>query len=332
MSMDKCIITDYPWHQSSWESFVSARSQNHLPHALLISAMDGTGKQDFAKKIVTALLCTAPIDNKACQNCRSCKTYQAGANPDYLQVELLPDKKQISIGQIRQVSEFISYTRSFESYRVILINPVERMNINAANGLLKSLEEPASNTVIILVASNIGQILPTIKSRCQLLALPSPTKEQALEWLKQQTSNTKIDELLSMANGQPLTVLNMSDENIQGREDFSTDLQAICVQEKSLVEIAKKWEKFDHAMLLNWQISWVQNIIKKNSLSNTEIKHPQETLINSSSHLDNCIPPINMWVLYQQLIDQKKYIHTSVNPLLSIENMLLLWLQASRTQ
>ncbi len=178
---------EYPWHETSWDKFTTARSQDHLPHALLLVGADGTGKLDFAKKIATSLLCTAPVNNKACQNCQSCKTYHANANPDFMQIELLEDKQQISVDQIRQLSEFINYTRSFQGYRVIMINPIERMNQNAANSLLKSLEEPADNTVIILVATNLGKILPTIKSRCQLLTLTTPEKNQALSWLKSQS-------------------------------------------------------------------------------------------------------------------------------------------------
>jgi DNA polymerase-3 subunit delta' len=330
--MSDSIISDYPWHQNSWDKIVSARDKNHLPHALLISGMDGTGKVDFAKKLVTSLLCTAPINNQACQNCRSCKTYHSGANPDYMQIELLEGKQQISVDQIRKLTEFISYTRSFEAYRVILLHPVERMNNNAANSLLKSLEEPASNTVIILVAKNLSGILPTIKSRCQLLALPSPNNDQALAWINQQSTSNNPQEILDMANGQPLTAINISDEDIQSRGALATDLLSICTEQKVVTEVAKTWEKFDHETLLNWQISWVQNFIKNNTLANKETISNQDTLTSKLTELSDTLSSTSQWSLYQQLIKQKQYIHTSVNSLLFVETMLLLWLQASLTQ
>jgi len=329
--MSNSVINDYPWHQSSWDKFVSARSKNHLPHALLISGTEATGKLDFAKKIVTSLLCTSPINNQACQKCNSCKTYQSGANPDYMNIELLEGKQQISVDQIRQLTEFISYTRSFEAYRVILLHPVERMNNNAANSLLKSLEEPANNTVIILVSSNLGRIIPTIKSRCQLLVLPSPSKEQAIEWIKQQSASKNPEELLEMANGQPLTAINISDEDIQSREELANDLLNICTEQKTVTDVAKVWEKLDHSALLNWQINWVQKFIKNKALGQSPTNKNQQKLDVILSKIENRIASDAQWELYQQLIKQKQYIHTSVNPLLFIENMLLLWLQASRT-
>ena len=328
--MSNSTVTDYPWHQSSWFKFANARLQNHLPHALLISGMEGTGKLDFAKKIVTSLLCTSPVNNTPCQKCQSCKTYQAGANPDYMEIGLLEGKQQIGVDQIRQLSEFISYTRSFNAYRVILLNPVERMNMNAANSLLKSLEEPASNTIIILVASNLSKILPTIKSRCQLLSLPSPDKSQSVQWVRQRLPKNNPDVLLDMANGQPLNAIKVTNEDIQNREALAADLLAICRNHKMITEVAKIWEKFDHSILINWQISWLMKFIKSNQIDELSIVENRQKLDTILSDISSCLTLESQWVLYQQLIKQKRYIHTSVNPLLFIENLLLLWLQASR--
>ena len=330
--MNSLNQNEYPWHSTSWDKFVTARSQNHLPHALLLVGADGTGKSDFAEKIATSLLCTSPVDNKACQNCQSCKTYHAKANPDFMKIELLEDKQQISVDQIRQLSEFINYTRSFQGYRVIVINPIERMNQNASNSLLKSLEEPAENTVIILVATSLGKILPTIKSRCQLLTLATPEKNQALSWLKLQSPElTQAEELLDMANGQPLTALAISDEEIQNKEDFGNQLLASCLKQKSITEIAKNWEKFDPKTLLNWQIRWLQALIKSRLTSIQKSEIDQNNNNPLLSKFDEVISDQKQWDLYQQLIAQKQYIHTSVNSLIFVENMLLLWLQASST-
>ncbi len=324
---------EYPWHESAWDKFVTARSQDHLPHALLLVGADGTGKLDFAKKIATSLLCTAPVDNKACQNCQSCKTYRSNANPDFMQITLLEDKQQISVDQIRKLSEFISYTRSFQGYRVIIINPIERMNQNAANSLLKSLEEPAANTVIILVASNLGKILPTIKSRCQLLTLATPQKSQALSWLQSQSSEpVHAEELLDMANGQPLTALAISAEEVKSKEEFANQLLASCLKQTSITDVAKNWEKFDPESLLNWQIRWIQTLIKSREASTPKGEVPQTDNNPILSKLDCVIENNKQWGLYQQLLAQKQYIHTSVNSLIFVENMLLLWLQASSTK
>jgi len=324
-------LNTYPWHNSTWDKFVTARAQNHLPHALLIAGSDGTGKLDFAKRIATALLCTSPVNNEACQKCKSCKTYQADANPDFMSIELLKDKQQIAVDQIRKLSDFISYTRSYNAYRVILLNPVERMNNNASNSLLKSLEEPASNTIIILVASNLSKILPTIKSRCQILTLPNPTKTQALSWMQQQqhSNTTNPEELLEMANGQPLTALTLSEDDVKSRVELAQDLLAICTYQQPVTDIAKKWEKYDQSAILNWQIVWSEKSIKNSILQKNKEKKKSE-IATILEKLDKHIATQQHWQLYQQLITQKQYIHTSVNSLMFLENMLLLWLQASQ--
>jgi DNA polymerase-3 subunit delta' len=324
--MSHSSINEYPWHQSSWDKIVTARSNNHLPHALLLSGAEGIGKLDFAKKLVTSFLCTAPINNKACQNCQSCKTYHSGANPDFLNIELLEGKQQIGVDQIRKLSEFINYTRSFNAYRVVLLNPVERMNQNSANSLLKSLEEPASNTIIILVATHLSRILPTIKSRCQLITLASPSRKQAITWMKAQSPElSNAEECLSMAHGHPVTALKITEEDQSNRQGFAEELLAVCQQQKTITEVAKKWEKFDHSELLNWQITWVQSFIKKQMIPTLDDTAEAHNLSEVLSKLSDTVSEHHQWSLYQQLIMQKQYIHTSVNSLLFIETMLLLW-------
>ena len=261
---EKSSYTELSWHGKTWEKFAAARNNDHLPHALLRTGSHGAGKQVFAEKLVKSLLCISPVENVACNSCQACKTYKSGANPDYLHIHLLDGKQQIGVDQIRSLSEFLNYTRSFEGYRVVLLNPVERMNKNAANSLLKSLEEPTDNTIIILLATNLSSIIPTIKSRCQLLSLPIPTKEQAHSWLKDNKPEiSNLEELLEMANGSPLLAAEIPEDLLKTRNDFASDIDEVICEQKSVTEIAKKWEKHDHESLLNWQISWIQELIKK---------------------------------------------------------------------
>ena len=316
---------DIPWHDKVWSQFSNARSRNHLPHALLISGVKGAGKDLFADRIVKSLLCIQPVDAKACNECSSCKTYSSEANPDYLELGLLEGKQQITVDQIRQLSQFLNYTRSFDGYRVVLVRSIEKMNINAANSLLKSLEEPTSNTVIILTADNLSRILPTIKSRCQKLLLPLPTRSEALTWLKKNSKNSQnnnFEELLKLSHGSPIIALEMPDKILQEKNDFSKDVFSILKQDKSIIEIAKKWEKYDLETLLDWQISWVTALIKKSAgeqEKNILINDLSEFVLSSSTQT-------RTWVLYQSLIKQKQYIHTSVNTLIFLENMIILWL------
>ncbi len=331
----KLNTVSYPWLEKNWNYFIQARTANHLPHALLLVGEDGIGKHILAKKMAKSLLCMQPVQFEACGQCQSCKTYESGANPDYTKIELPEDKQQISVDQIRKLSEFLTYSRSFNTHRVAIINPVERMNNNAANSLLKSLEEPANNSVIILVASHLGKILPTIKSRCQQITVTSPSKKQALDWLKNNYSEISQAELrLNIAASRPLKALDITDDDISARSGFLEDLTGIVNESLAVVTTAKKWEKTDIDSLLNWQITWSQLLIKQAQCGainfDSNVTKETDKFEQIQQSLFTQIKPNKQWQLYQQLIKQKQYLHTSVNTLMFIENMLLLWLEAGK--
>jgi len=177
-SIETLSTQSFPWHQKCWEHFTKAKSSQHLPHAILLTGEDGIAKYALAKRMAKSLLCINSYNqaDDACNQCQSCKTFESGANPDFTEIGLIEDKQQIGVDQIRVLSDFLNYSRSYNAFRVVVINPVERMNLNAANSLLKSLEEPTPNTVLILVTSKISQLLPTIKSRCQSFSVSSPAR------------------------------------------------------------------------------------------------------------------------------------------------------------
>lgn len=315
------------WHEKTWEKFANASVHDHLPHAMLLSGAKGAGKQIFVEKMIKSLLCLNPdpSNRQACGQCQGCKTYRSGANPDFMRIQLLEGKQQIGVDQIRELSNFLTFSRSFDAYRVILINPVERMNQNAANSLLKSLEEPSDNTVIILIVTHLSTIIPTIVSRSQLLSIPLPTKKEAINWIRTQGSKVdNIEELLEMSAGSPLLAINIDEKTLNDKEDFAKDILNIFRESNSVTEIAKKWEKYDQGILLDWQIIWVQSLLK----SVTEVSASNET----NRHFDiirEKTPNSFLWQLYFQLLKKKQIVHTSVNPLINLESMLLLWSQAS---
>jgi len=326
------IDQEYPWHQDIWQKFIQARSRNHLPHAILLSGEDGIAKLPLAIRMAKSLLCmnTVSTATDACNQCQSCKTYESGANPDFIQISLLEDKQQIGVDQIRALSEFLYYSRSYNTNRVVILNPVERMNLNAANSLLKSLEEPSAHTVIILVTAKISQLLPTIKSRCQIFNVATPSKDESIHWLQQhrnqqeQSMTIDAEVLLEMTGNKPLKAINVSQEDVDNRNQFSQDLTAVTNQQITITEMAKKWEKHDFETLLNWQISLIQKTIKTSLNCGTS----EDASSNSNNTMTQHLSAEEQWHLYQSLIKQKQYIHTSVNSLMFVENMIMLWLKA----
>ena len=320
---------EYPWHQNTWQKFIQARSQNHLPHAILLSGEEGIAKLALAQRMAKSLLCMNTVTSAAdaCNECQSCKTYESGANPDFTHISLLEDKQQIGVDQIRALSNFLNYSRSYNTNRVVILNPVERMNLNAANSLLKSLEEPSAHTVIILVTAKVSQLLPTIKSRCQLYNVTTPSKVESIDWLQQHQHSQEhaidAEAALAITVNKPLKAITINQEDLDNKNQFFQDLSSVINENITITEMAKKWEKHDFEALLNWQILLIQKAIKHSLIKNKD----NDGSATSNNPLTKHLSTEDHWQLYQSLIKQKQYIHTSVNSLMFVENMIMLWLK-----
>jgi DNA polymerase-3 subunit delta' len=214
----------HPWTQSLFES-LKARA-GRFPHALLIHGARGTGKLALAEHTAQLLLCEDPV-RRPCGRCEGCRWFAAGSHPDFrrLEPEALarepagdPDEAaetpakrakpsvQIRIEQVRDLDGFLNVGSHRGRLRVALVHPAEDMNPNAANALLKGLEEPPAGAVFLLVAHRPSQLLPTIRSRCVALAVPLPPREAALRWLAEQGARNP-ERWLAYAGGAPLRAL-----------------------------------------------------------------------------------------------------------------------------
>jgi len=168
----------------------TARQKGRLSHAYLFLGPEGVGRASTARALAASLNCLAPSeDGDACGTCASCRRLAAGTHPDFVVVTLTPEalqklQPQIKIGQIREFCRLTSYPPLGGGWRVALIKPAEALNEEAANALLKTLEEPPERHLIILTAQVEADLLPTVVSRCHKLAftpLPAALVAQELE-------------------------------------------------------------------------------------------------------------------------------------------------------
>jgi DNA polymerase-3 subunit delta' len=217
----------HPWNEPLLESLRHRAVQ--LPHALLIHGAQGVGKLALAEKIAQLLLCEAKdVARKPCGVCDGCRWYAGGNHPDFrrLEPEALapqPDAEaeeegeaparrgkpslEIKIDQVRELADFLYIGSHRGGLRVALVHPAEEMNINAANALLKALEEPPAGAVFLLVSHRPARLLPTIRSRCIALPVAIPRKEAALQWLSAQ-GMPDAERWLAYAGGAPLRALD----------------------------------------------------------------------------------------------------------------------------
>lgn len=210
----------FPWQESLWSQLQARRAA--LPHALLLHGPRGVGKVDLATAFATSLLCEGirTPDGMACGNCPSCRWIAQGTNPDLRVISLGAEDEaeegakpatkapptQIRITQVRALQEWIALGSHRNGWRIALIHPAEAMNAASANALLKTLEEPPPNALLLLVSHQVSRLLPTILSRCQKLACPYPERSVAQRWLGAQQLKSP-DETLALVGGAPLIAL-----------------------------------------------------------------------------------------------------------------------------
>lgn len=161
----------YPWQQALW-SQLGGRAQH--AHAYLLYGPAGIGKRALAEHWAAQLLCQRPAAAGACGECKACQLLAAGTHPDYFVLEPEEAEKPIRVDQVRDLVGFVVQTAQLGGRKVVLLEPAEAMNVNAANALLKSLEEPSGDTVLLLISHQPSRLLPTIKSRCVQQACPLP--------------------------------------------------------------------------------------------------------------------------------------------------------------
>ena len=246
-----------PWLQPVWDGLVARIAAKRFPHALLLAGPAGLGKRELAQALVLRLLCQSPRDDgHACGRCRACNFVQAGTHPDRVHVtfELRDDGKprsELTIDQIRALGQRFASKPSFGGYQVVTIDPADAMNVAAANALLKTLEEPSADTVLILVADEPARLPATIRSRCQRIDLRPPDAATARAWLiAQGIDATLADEVLLLADGNPGAALGLI-RNDAGRviDALIADMRA-AAKGQSLTAIAARWAEQDSEFLL----------------------------------------------------------------------------------
>jgi DNA polymerase-3 subunit delta' len=177
------------------------------------------GKLVLANEMSAALLCLQPAQEAqgsdaelACGRCRSCQLFASGAHPDFRLVSFVARKNSdelstiISVDQVRELISSMQLTNGLSPRKVALIHPAEAMNRSAANALLKTLEEPAGEAVLLLLSHVPSRLSATIRSRCQAMHLRPPAQDAARDWL-QHTQKVSFEEAtlaLQAAAGSPL--------------------------------------------------------------------------------------------------------------------------------
>lgn len=238
--VDPMEYESLPWHADSWQRLMQARAR--LPHALLLQGQEGLGKQVFALRLARALLCGQPAAQEGCGQCHGCRMFDAGHHPDLLRVTQEAERTAITVEQIRSLAEFLSLRPHSASHKVVLQTPAERMNVNAANALLKLLEEPPLGCVFVLVSSRPARLPATIRSRCVPIRFRPPAPALVRDWLAKRQRPVD-DTILAAAGGAPFLAERLAQAELQtAATDVHRDLQALAQGEGDPVRVAARWK------------------------------------------------------------------------------------------
>jgi DNA polymerase-3 subunit delta' len=238
------------------------------------------GKALFAHQLAEFLLCEKPrVRNdlpQVCGYCKPCLLLKANTHPDLMPVEPAEAGKQIAIDQVRHLIEFCTLTANYGRHQIIILNPAEAMNQNAANSLLKLLEEPPKSTLLMLISHRPSALLATLRSRCQRFDFSRPDKTIAQTWLQDKIPTPQSAPLLlNLTAYAPLAALNLIDsEELTKRRELFDTLAQLPSGKLDPVKVAELWNKQPVAQILHWMLSWTMDLIRY-----TQSQHSQ-VLIN----------------------------------------------------
>ncbi|CAD5377500.1 DNA polymerase III subunit delta' [Pseudomonas sp. OF001] len=316
----------YPWQQALWQQL--ARRQQHA-HAYLLHGPAGIGKRALAERLAALLLCAAPTAEGACGGCKACLLLRAGTHPDFFDLQPEEPDKPIKVDQVRELVDFVAQTAQLGGRKLVLLEPAEAMNLNAANALLKSLEEPSGDTVLLLVSHQPSRLLPTIRSRCLQQACPLPTPVLAGAWLAAQLPELEPAlhrRLLALATGSPLRALQLHRDGVLDQRALVEEgIRKLLKQQAAPSELAEAWKHIPLALLLDWFCAWLLQVLRcQLAGAEGEAEEPMDKVVRwlAGRTPPNAVLALQDWLLAER---QKVLGKANLNRALLLEALLVRW-------
>ena len=311
-----------PWHDGARARLETALAGARMPHGLLLHGPDGVGKQHFAAVLAAGLYCRSRSSGLTpCGTCPECVLCRAGSHPDLYWLRRPEDKKTIGVDAVREACEQLSMTSLRGGYRVAIIAPANAMTTNAQNALLKTLEEPAARTLLVLVTSRPSGLLATLRSRCQRVEVARPPAAQASDWLAGQLGTQSSPRLLEFAGGAPLKALLVAPHFARLESQMSGLLAELLGGDGEVTRVAAEMMGEGLPTRLDWLEYWLGSAVRSRTVPDaTHLTVPGDPLLQSMADEVNISAAFR---ILDRLRDSRRLLEGSAAPQLVIEALLI---------
>lgn len=312
---------DITWLNKFADLCHSQSVQNRLPHALLLVGPPGVGKRNAAAWMAQQFLSGGRYDSLPEHPLRMPE------HPDMHWVTLLEteekgktkQKAQIGVDQIRSLSAELALTSYSGKGKVVVIEPAGAMNLNASNSLLKTLEEPSGNALLILVADTVARLPATIMSRCQRYNVLAPNEQEGLDWLNRLRPSSDWLPALKAAGLAPLAAIE-GIELLEARDAIARDFAAVASRKAAPLKVAAQWAKLEPTFVLGWLCRLVQASIHQATGSGSD---PINFALDKS--VLQRIDRRKLFCYLEQLNRLRNQPKGSFNVLVTLESLLIDW-------
>lgn len=200
------------WHLPYWQRLCKQIHGQALHRAYLFVESQGQGMQSLVQYFIKAALCLQKQndDDVCCNQCASCQQFDRGAHPDFLTLQPAMDEATFGIDAVRMLIDWLATTPTLGAIKFVWLQAMEQLTVPASHALLKTLEEPGQYAYFALTTAGASFILPTIKSRCQVISIPPATCSQAKAYLEAQAIKRDHSFAYAMALESPYAYASMA--------------------------------------------------------------------------------------------------------------------------
>jgi DNA polymerase-3 subunit delta' len=313
-------IKDLPWLSPQIAQLRAAHAAGRLAHALLIHEARGSGGDALALWAAQLALCSS-VSGAPCGVCPACRRVASTQHPDLAMLAPIEESKQIRIEQVRELIAELVLTSHQGGYKVAIVSPADALNRNAANALLKTLEEPTPRTLLILVATQPSRLPATILSRCQRIPIRAPARTEAVAWLQSARGPGEWGAVLDTLGDAPLWAAEVDPKMVA---EFAAETQRVLEETGSgradPLVTAERWWRTDLPLRLLCIENWLTDRIRRHfAAAGFSVEVPTGMLLQRGRQVLNIRGLFGLVDAVQEL---KSSLDTPINRSLALESLL----------